>query len=151
MSISARKLNIELVPNFSWGKSLARTLKRSEWDKIRKRVYARQNHTCGICGAGGMLLCHEQWKYDDEAHTQTLIGFLAVCNDCNVCIHIGRTGRLAAEGKIDMERVIAHYLRVNECTMEDYRLDNKQARLEWRERSKYGDWQTMIGDYNTLL
>jgi hypothetical protein len=60
-------------------------------------------------------------------------------------------GRLAAEGKIDMERVIAHYLRVNECTMEDYRLDNKQARLEWRERSKYGDWQTMIGDYNTLL
>jgi 5-methylcytosine-specific restriction endonuclease McrA len=86
MEKAQNKLNIELVPEPLWGKSLATTLKRSEWDRVRRIVYQRQGFKCGICKAEGRLLCHEIWSYDDESHVQTLVGFKAVCTDCNNCI-----------------------------------------------------------------
>ena len=145
------KLNIELVPEPLWGKSLAKTLKRSEWDRVRRTVYQRQGFKCGICGAEGRLLCHEVWSYDDENHVQTLVGFKAVCNNCNNCIHMGRAHILSREGKINIREVYEHYARVNELQhWTQAKIDYNVARLEFIERSKHG-WTTVIGDYNALL
>src|SRR5262245_37533854 len=53
------KLRIDLIPETCWGKNLRLRMKRSEWDKLRKKVYADQGHACSVCGARGRLHCHE--------------------------------------------------------------------------------------------
>lgn len=145
-----RKLQIELVPSPLWGKSLSSTLPRKEWDRVRKSVYARQGHSCGICGAQGILYCHEIWHYDDHEYIQTLTGFIAICSKCNSCTHLGKAQLLAKEGKIDMEALIGHYMQVNGCSLSDFKQDKRQAFEQWRERSDHA-WTTAIGDYNRFL
>ncbi len=48
---SPLKLTIELVPTTSWYDNLRKVIPISEWDKLRKRVYAQYGHRCGVCGA----------------------------------------------------------------------------------------------------
>ncbi len=144
-----RKLQIELVPRPLWRKSLKSTLGRSEWDRIRRIVYRRQGYKCGICGATGTLYCHEQWEYDDDNCTQTLTGFIAVCDDCNNCIHMGRAQSVLS--KADFNSVLEHYAKVNGCSKEDTSKDIAEASAKWRERSSINEWTTVIGDYNLLL
>jgi len=143
-----RKLQIELVPRPLWGKSLKSTLMSSEWDRIRKTVYRRQGYKCGICGTGGRMLCHEQWEYDDDNCTQTLTGFIAVCDDCNNCIHMGRASAVLNEA--DFNGVLTHYAKVNGCSVDDAKQDYQKALIEWHERS-IDDWTTVVGDHNVFL
>jgi hypothetical protein len=150
MTYEKRKLSIELVPSPLWGQSLHGTLKRSQWDKIRKTVYARQNYRCGICEAQGRLLCHEIWQYDDARHIQTLTGFIAICDMCNNVKHLGRAGVIASEGKLDYAQVIAHYMQVNQCSREDFKSDKTAAFAQWERRSQYQDWKIETGDYTRL-
>ena len=46
------KLTIELVPATCWQTNVRSVVKKSEWDKIRKRVYKEAGHKCEVCGAG---------------------------------------------------------------------------------------------------
>src|SRR5713101_1486393 len=108
-------LNIELVPQPLWNMSLNKTLKQSEWRKLRAKIIEQQNNRCAICGVingedvlgyDGLphktrLSCHEVWEYDDDNHIQILTGFLTVCSMCSNCIHIGMAGVLASQGYID--------------------------------------------------
>lgn len=144
-----RKLQIELVPRPLWRKSLKSTLRPSEWDRIRKFVYRRQGYKCGICGATGRMLCHEQWEYDDSNYTQTLAGFIAVCDDCNNCIHMGRASAVLNES--DFNSVLSHYANVNGCSVDDAKQDFQDAYVEWHERSAVDEWTTVVGDYNVFL
>lgn len=150
MTYKERKLSIELVPEPLWKQSLHGTLKRSQWDKIRKAVYARQNYRCGICEAQGRLLCHEIWQYDDARHVQTLTGFIAICDMCNNVKHLGRAGIIALEGKLDYAQVIAHYMRVNQCSRQDFESDKTDAFAQWKRRSQHQDWKIEIGDFTRL-
>ena len=146
------KLPIELVPLPLWGKNLHKTLKRSEWDTIRKTVYARQNYACGICGTtDSQLFCHEQWEYDDETHTQTLVGFIAICAMCNNCAHLGMSGKLVQQGYVKLDDIVEHYMRVNNCTRETFDKDKKTAFDLWSTRSDYIDWKQEISDYRRFL
>jgi len=107
------KLEIELVPATTWYTNLRKVLPPDEWDKVRRKAYADHGYRCGICGAQGRLSCHEMWKYDDEKHTQTLTGFIALCDMCHHVKHIGLAGILASEGKLDFSKVIEHFINVN--------------------------------------
>ena len=109
------RLTIELVPATCWQANLRDVLAPSAWDALRRRVYASFGHRCAICGASGRLHCHEVWRYDDTAHTQTLDGLLALCELCHHVKHIGHARLLAEQGRLDYERVVAHFLRVNGC------------------------------------
>jgi len=51
-----------------------------DWNKLRHKIYARDNHTCQICGATNEMVHahHIVWRHDggtnDEENLQTLCG-----------------------------------------------------------------------------
>jgi hypothetical protein len=140
------RLIIELVPETCWYSNLRDVLPRDVWDRLRREVYRSSGYRCGICGARGQLHCHEVWRYDDAAHIQHLEGFRALCPRCHHVKHIGLAAKLASEGRLDYEAVVAHFMRVNGCTRDVFQRHYRAAMAQWRERSRY-EWQTDLGDY----
>ncbi len=133
------RLTIELVPKTSWFQNVRAAIASSDWDVLRRRVYALYDYRCGICGAGGKLNCHELWEYDDSTHTQTLIGFIALCDWCHHVKHIGLSGILAGRGHLNYSKVVQHFMRVNNCTEGGFLRHKSQAFCVWRERSQF-EW-----------
>ena len=89
----AALLTIELVPAGQWGSNLRSVLPRSQWDRLRKKVYADAGYRCEICGARGPrhpVECHEIWRYDDHNLIQHLDGLIALCPSCHEVKHFGR-------------------------------------------------------------
>jgi len=144
------KLTIELVPSTSHYKNLRKMMKRSRWDKLRKEVYAEFGHKCGICGSYGRLNCHEIWEYDDQQHIQKLSGLIALCPMCHHIKHLGLAAILIQKGHLDGDALNNHFLKVNECGLDDYVEHTANAALQHRERSQY-EWTIDLGDYEKLL
>jgi hypothetical protein len=144
------RLTIELVPKTSWYNNMRKVIPQKAWDKLRKSVYAEYGHRCGICGAEGRLECHEIWEYDDQNHTQTLRGFIALCPLCHRVKHIGLAGILALKGELDCEQVVLHFMKVNECSRDVFEQHKKQAFEQWRLRSQY-QWVVNLGQYESLV
>jgi hypothetical protein len=145
------KLTIELVPQTSWYDNMRKVMPRTQWDKLRKRVYAEYGQRCGICGATeGRLNCHEIWEYDDTSYRQKLKGFIALCNFCHFVKHIGQAGILAQEGKLDFEKVVEHFMKVNGCDRRAFEEHRQKAFEQWRERSKHS-WNVDLGEYQSLV
>jgi hypothetical protein len=146
------RLTIELVPSPCWYSNLRSSMTRANWDKLRKSVYAEYNYHCGVCQTSDVTLhCHEIWQYDDENHIQNLTGFIALCEMCHHCKHIGLAGILASEGKLDFGRVIEHFMQVNQCSREEYQAHEKQAWDVLHERSMHYDWTTDVETYAYLV
>ena len=86
------KLQIELVPGSCWWTNVRSNLTQSQWDKIRKPVYANANFLCEICGERGTkhpVECHEVWIYNDKSLIQKLDHFQSLCPLCHEVKHIG--------------------------------------------------------------
>lgn len=143
------ELNIELVPKTSWWNNLRKVLPKAEWDRIRRKAYSYYGHRCGICGAHARLNCHEIWSYDDDNHVQKLEGFIALCDMCHHVKHIGLAGILSNEGKLDYEKVIEHFMKVNNCSRETFLEHRKEAFNVWASRSSH-DWKIDFGNYKYL-
>ena len=142
------RLSIELVPSTCWNVNLRHLLAPRAWDALRRRVCEASGWRCGVCGDQAKPLhCHEVWDYDDARHIQTLRGFLALCPLCHHVKHIGNAGVLASQGRLDYERVVAHFLRVNGCDRAAFQRHYREAMDRWRERSRF-EWQTDLGPYN---
>lgn len=139
-------LTIELVPQTSWYDNMRKALPKTEWDRLRQRTYAAYGHQCGICGAKGKLHCHERWVYDEHTRTQTLIGFIALCEWCHHVKHIGLAGVLASRGQIRFECVIRHFMKVNNCDRRTFEAHENAAFDLWDERSRH-DWRVDLGAY----
>lgn len=123
-------LTPDLVPATSWYKNL-RNKDPKAWEKIRKASYAKAGHQCEICGAKGMLHCHEQWEYETETGIQKLIGLISLCPDCHEVKHIG-----LAELKGRYGNAIQHMMKVNKIgkrTAEDI---VSNAFVVWKTLSK---------------
>lgn len=144
------KLLIELVPQTSWYSNLRKVVSQEEWDKIRRKSYKDAGHKCAICGTNGKLNCHEIWNYNNETHIQKLEGFIALCDLCHHVKHIGRAEILEREGKLDMEEVIKHFMKVNNCDRKTFENHRKASFKEWEERSTH-DWQVDLGEYECLI
>ena len=148
--MASLKLTIELVPSTSWYANMRKVLSQSDWDILRKRVYADYDRKCGLCGATGRLNCHELWEYDDRNYVQTLKGFIALCDLCHHVKHIGLAKILADRGELDMDNVVNHFLQVNGCEYPDYINHERSAWSQWEKRSKY-DWRVDLGEYSSLV
>jgi len=144
------KLTIELVPSSSWYNNLRKYLPRRKWDEIRKRTYAKYEYKCGICGTEGRLECHEMWDYDDENKIQRLTGFIALCPMCHFVKHIGMAGILSSEGKLNYEKVIEHFMKVNNCDRKTFETHIREEFTKWRTRSQY-KWHVDLGEYKQEL
>ena len=147
---SPLRLTIELVPQTCWYSNMRAVLPQSEWDVLRRQVYAHYRHRCGVCGARARLHCHEIWHYDDHAHVQTLRGFIALCEWCHHIKHIGLAGILASRSELDYESVVAHFLRVNRCDRATFDRHRADAFAQFEQRSRH-DWRTDLGPYASLV
>lgn len=143
-------LTIELVPRPCWYSNLRQNMTRAAWDTLRRQVYREGGFRCGVCGAKGVLHCHERWEYDDTNHIQRLAGFIALCEWCHHVKHIGHAGILAAEGKLDMDRVIAHFKVVNNCDHTAFLAHRDAAFERWRARNQH-HWRTDLGEYQESI
>ncbi len=144
------KLNIELVPKTSWYNNVRSEIPRRVWDKIRSDVCISQDYKCGICGTEGKLNCHEIWEYDDINHIQELKDFIALCNLCHHVNHIGHASILASQGKLNMQEVEAHFMRINNCDLQTFREHVVEAGIQYKERSKH-EWQLNLGKYEVQI
>lgn len=144
------KLTIELVPKTSWYSNLRAVMTQGQWDRLRKETYAKFNHACGICAANERLECHEIWEYDDVNKTQTLVGFIALCSPCHQIKHIGLTGIRAQRGELDWNRVVRHFISVNECSADEFARQKVAALKMWAERSQH-QWDIRLGEYEELV
>jgi hypothetical protein len=143
------RLTIELVPATCWHANLRDILTPAGWGTLRRRVLVAFGNRCAICGASGRLHCHEVWRYDDAAHIQTLDGCLALCSLCHHVKHLGMASRLAAQGKLDYERIVAHFLRVNGCDRATFERHRAAAFALFEQRSRH-EWTTDFG-FSPLL
>lgn len=134
------KLTIELVPASAWQNNLRFILKPSMWKKLRRLTIKKYNFKCAICNISGWLQTHEVWEYDDKNHIQKLKNIIPLCRMCHAVKHIGLTGIQASRGALDYERVIKHFMKVNNCNRETFEKHQKSAFKKFEERSRY-EWQ----------
>lgn len=130
-------LSIELVPSSSWFDNVRTRVPKTEWDFLRKKVYAEADNQCEICRGRGRdhaVECHERWHYDDEKKIQRLDGLIALCPPCHKVKHIG-----LAEVRGCYDEAIAQLCRVNkwdsieatEYVQAVFELWNLRSRQEW--------------------
>jgi len=145
------KLSIELVPSTVWESSVYKLMSREVWDSIRNDFIKENGRKCQVCGeTSGTMNLHEIWNYNDKKHVQKLEGFILLCRMCHHVKHIGLAGILANQGKLDYDRVIEHFCKVNDCTKKEFEKHKAKAFEIWRERSEY-EWNQDFGKYKEFI
>jgi hypothetical protein len=140
-------LEIELVPSSAWQNNLRHILTKKMWDDIRKKVYAKNDGKCAICGKVPQKLhAHEVWEYDDKNHTQILKDIIPVCTMCHLVKHIGFAGINESRGGAPMVAVIAHFCRVNNVDRTVFQKHYEEELEKYEERSRY-EWIMDLGKY----
>lgn len=140
------KLKMELVPAGAWENNLRKIITQSHWDFIRKKVYQSTDYHCSVCGVycepgAGKLDAHEQWLFNPENKTQTLINIIPVCKYCHSVIHIGRTSLFSDEYK---ERAIEQFLTVNNCDIDTYNDHSREVWSNYHILSQIPSWALNI-------
>ena len=144
------KLQIDMVPATSWGKNLRKSIPKSRWNKIKEQAHDRNGRKCHICGSTEKLHCHEMWDFDDESKTQRLAGLGTVCNMCHHAMHMGRSLQLALTDHLDMNAVVDHFLKVNQCTQKTFEQHRREAAALFNERSNH-EWRIDFGEYEAIV
>ncbi len=137
------KLTVELVPYTSFESNLRYTLSKDDWDIVRKNTYKRYNYQCGICGKSNVVLsAHEEWDYKvtdkkNKEGIQKLTNIICLCNDCHMIKHIAFADELAGQGKLDMKKLVQHFLDVNDCSLDRFVLHYSDSLKQWEKQSEY--------------
>lgn len=140
------KLTVELVPATSWGHNVRSEVSSSQWKKIREKCVEDAGEQCEICGANSQrkssgsvfpkrrmrLDCHEIWKYDDLSHTQTLMGFIALCPPCHRVKHLGHTISIGLG-----DRAFSHLKKVNGLSPNEVLEYVEHVFAQWETRSAH--------------
>jgi len=148
--ISHFKLKIELVPSPLWYKSLASVAVPALWDNTRRKAYKLARYHCQVCGAGGTMICHELWQYDDSTCVAHLEGLQAICVMCNHVHHMGLAGLKSIGGQLDMNYVYQHFMAVNRCSWDDFCFASNYAQELYEHRSVL-KWTQDFGRYSSLI
>lgn len=147
------KLTMELVPASCWGNSLYQKY-RHQWRKLRKEAAIRFDYKCSICegdcSGKYQLIGHEVWDYDDRQHIQRLSDIVALCFLCDRVKHYGKSLDLASRGRIKIQEVQDHFLKVNDCDLETFQNHLSKAMRQWAERSGH-EWTQELGEYEYLV
>lgn len=136
------KLEFGLIPQTSWGLSLANKLGKEEWDKIRKEVYKKANYRCQICGEDGVLHSHEVWRFELKKKIQRLVGIECLCEMCHNVKHFGRSKKVYSKSYVD--RLIKHWCKINGKSERDFNAYNAKVHLEYKKLAGV-DWQVKVG------
>jgi len=134
-----------------WNSSLYRLLPIDVWNTLRNKIISEGGRKCQICGEiDGVMNLHETWKYDDKKHVQKLVEFILLCKMCHHVKHIGLSGILADEGKLDYGKMIEHFCRVNNCSEKEFEKHVDKAFEISRKRSRH-QWKQDFGNYEEFI
>lgn len=104
---------IDLIPESSWGASLANILTSKSWGDLRDASISIAEG-CEDCGSRVKLECHELWSYDEESGVQTLEALRSLCSLCHETYHLG-----LASSKGRFERAFDRLALINRITYEE--------------------------------
>jgi hypothetical protein len=131
------KLHIQLIPKICWGNNVRTSVKKSDWDKIRKDVYERESYECRICREDGKSLhAHEVWEWDEENLVQKLEDIIGICEACHNTIHYGRAQMIGKH-----KNAKEHFIKVNQCDEFDWYDEVDKAKMDFHRRSLIDDWK----------
>lgn len=125
--------------------NVRKAVSKESWDIIRRATYKRYNYHCGICGATGVMECHEIWEFDDKRGIQRLKGLIALCTKCHKIKHFGYALMMADRGKMDIEDLLKHFRKVNHCRNVTFKRHFDESVRIWEERSKR-EWTIDLGE-----
>ncbi len=137
----------DLIPQTSWGSSLANLLTGASWNALRRPLIAANHNVCELCGRQHDTLdAHEVWSYEfpgaedwAQRHdpkltvcgTQHLVGLMAICKTCHECFH---TGLANARGRLD--EVLERIAGLNNWSMEEAIEYYKATGTRWERASE---------------
>lgn len=133
--MNTMRLCVELVPKTCWYSNVRSLLSKSQWDTIKKMVFAEAGYVCEICGGKGPkhpVECHEIWGYDDLLFIQKLNGMIALCPKCHRVKHFGLACIQGREAQ-----VTSHLKIVNGISTKEAENHIKQSFKEFDRRSKH--------------
>ena len=120
------KLRVDWKPSQFRGHSVKRNISQYLWNKkIRKQTLLEREHTCRICGYEPdeenlrYLEMHEIEQYDEVNLVCRLEGIDLICKRCHAFHHLGFTYSRTTKEQFD--ELIQHFMKVNNCTEEDFR------------------------------
>lgn len=132
------KLTIELVPSTCWYSNLRSELPKEKWDVLRRACYKWADYKCQVCGDTGPkhpVECHEVWDYDDNNKVQKLEGVIALCPNCHMVKHMGRS-QVIGKG----EHAKNHLKKVNGWSNSQAVKYINKAFNTWERRSQF-EWE----------
>ncbi len=127
-------MHLEMVPEPTKSWSLKSELGAKQWTLLNQVVCQRASNRCEECLCSSQIECLEQWEYNDTTHTQTLVGFKALCPACR---EVRDLGRACSRG--DGKRVASHLQALNRWSPEELDAQIEKAFDVWMERSAH-DW-----------
>lgn len=136
-------LEIQPLPNSTWGISLSQKLPSEEWNFVRHECYKVAGYRCEICFSGvNGLNAHELWRFDDRRSLQIFAGLECCCTFCHDIHHFGRSFMVYDLPRV--EQLIRHWCRVNKLTYKDFQRHwDEVGALSMRRASKV--YTVMIG------
>ncbi|GAB1782025.1 HNH endonuclease [Priestia aryabhattai] len=132
------KLKIDWKPAAFRGHSVKRNISQSLWRKIRKQILEEREHKCRICGYEPdevnlrYLELHEIERYDEDNLICTLEGMDLICKRCHAFHHLGFT--LSRTTEEQFNELIQHFIKVNNCTEEEFIKHYKSIREKKTQR-----------------
>ncbi|MCY9259154.1 hypothetical protein MOF13_08620 [Bacillus spizizenii] len=134
------KLKIDAKPTMFHGKTVRKNLTQSLWlKKIRPQILKENNYTCDICKHHPKeenykeLHVHEIEEYDFDNGVVKLIGLDLICANCHAFQHFKRSQLVLSSEQLD--RLIIHFTKVNNYSIEDYKRYRKKLQSYAFERN----------------
>lgn len=127
------------LPTGSFGFNLRKVLPQNEWDRLRKKVYAKASYQCELCNAKPQRLeAHEIWRFDFDKKIQVLETVAALCIHCHRIQHALLLKLQDDRGESNYDYTIKHFnqltkqnLTASQFFAEANKNQQKIEHIEW--------------------
>ena len=141
-----RRLYVDLVPKSCWFVNVRSAVTPSEWERVRRFVYARAEYRCECCGVecqrGDLSVpieAHERWSYLVGEKRQRLERLIALCQRCHSATHYGLAS-IRGRGA----EAIRQLKTVNGWNEQEVMEHIAESFAVWKERNR-NSWTLDIG------
>ena len=134
------KLKVLVIPQSIYGVNLRNKLGKA-WRDYRLKILKQYQFKCVYCHFySPSNHAHENWTICHNTRTSTLKEVVCVCRRCHMCIHILFALHLHKQGKLNLETIIQHFCKVNNCNRDAWHDAVKNAQAEQQMCKDYVYW-----------
>ncbi len=116
------KLMTNVLPKYLTDKKLRNVIGANKWKILRKDLYDKSQHKCDICTKdtekeGVRFVLADTFEYDFDNSKIILKNLNIICGLCGLSRNFGTGFAIDDEKKKEVKE---HFLKVNECSIEEY-------------------------------